>query len=35
MTSKTSKKSAPFLPYRRILPDGFICPDPSTSEKTC
>ena len=28
MTSKASKRSAPFLPYRRILPDGFVCPGP-------
>lgn len=28
MTSKASKSSAPFLPYRRILPEGFVCPGP-------
>ena len=28
MTSKVSKPSAPFLPYHRILPEGFICPGP-------
>jgi hypothetical protein len=28
MTSKTHKVGAPFLPYRRILPEGFICPGP-------
>ena len=28
MTSGASKKSAPFLHYRRILPEGFVCPGP-------
>ena len=28
MTSKVSKPGAPFLPYRRILPEGFECPVP-------
>ena len=28
MTSKAPKKAASFLPYRRILPEGFICPGP-------
>ena len=28
MTSKISKSAASFLPYRRILPEGFICPGP-------
>ena len=28
MTSKVSKPAAPFLPYRKILPEGFICPQP-------
>ena len=28
MTSPASKPAAPFLPYRRILPEGYICPTP-------
>ena len=28
MTSKVTKPAAPFLPYRKILPEGFICPGP-------
>ena len=28
MTSKVSKPAAPFLPYKKILPEGFICPGP-------
>ena len=28
MTSKISKTAAPFLPYRKILPEGFVCPEP-------
>ena len=28
MTSKLSKPTTPHLPYRKILPDGFVCPSP-------
>ena len=28
MTSKTSKPGVAVLPYRMILPEGFLCPDP-------
>ena len=28
MLSRASKKAPPFLPYRRILPEGFVCPGP-------
>lgn len=28
MTSKTSKPAAAILPYRKILPEGYICPGP-------
>ena len=28
MTSKVPKKAAPFLPYRKVLPEGFVCPGP-------
>lgn len=28
MTSKVSKPAALFLPYKKILPEGFICPGP-------
>ena len=28
MTPKASKKAAQFLPYRRILPKGYVCPGP-------
>ena len=28
MTSKTPKFVAPYLPYRKILPEGFVCPGP-------
>ena len=28
MTSKAPKKAAHFLPYRKVLPEGFVCPGP-------
>ena len=28
MTTPASKPAAPFLPYRKILPDGYLCPIP-------
>ena len=28
MTTKTSKLAAPFLPYKSLLPEGYICPEP-------
>ena len=28
ITSKAPKKAAPFLPYRKVLPEGFVCPGP-------
>ena len=28
MASKASKKAAPFLPYRKVLSEGFVCPGP-------
>ena len=28
MTSKTSKRATQLLPYRRVLPKGFVCPGP-------
>ena len=28
MTSKISKPAAPYIPYRMVLPEDFVCPDP-------
>ena len=28
MTTPASKPAAPFIPYRKILPDGYLCPIP-------
>ena len=28
MTSKVSRLDAPFIPYREILPEGYVCPEP-------